>query len=78
VVTAPHVKSLGAKEIEQRHFVAYRARPLAAGDRVEIRLPAGKFRAQLLLPYVIAVLAAGMVAALVWALRRRPPPSRLS
>jgi len=31
-----------------------------------------------LLPYVIAVVAIGMVIALVWALRRRPPPSRLS
>jgi len=72
VVTAPNVESLGAKEIEQRHFAAYRTRPLAAGDRVEIRLPAGKFRAQLLLPYVIALLAAGMVIALVWALKRRP------
>jgi len=30
------------------------------------------------LPYVIALVAAGMVAALVWALRRRPAASRLS
>jgi len=78
IVNAPHIESLGAKDIEQRRFVAYRARSLGAGDKVEIRLPGGKFRPQLLLPYVIGVLAAGMVAALVWALRRRPPPSRLS
>jgi hypothetical protein len=74
-VTAPKIESLGVQEIEQRRFAAYRAGPLAAGDRVEIQLPAGEFRAQTLLPYVIAVLAAGMVVALVWALRRRPSPA---
>jgi len=78
VVVAPKLESLGVKELEQRHFAAYRAGPLVPGDNVEIRLPAGRFRAQVLLPYVIALLAIGMVIALVWALRRRPPPSRLS
>jgi len=72
VVTAPRVESLGVNEIEQRHFAAYRARSLAPGDRVEIRLPAGEFRAQTLLPYVIALLAVVMIAALVWALKKRP------
>jgi hypothetical protein len=72
VVKAPKLESLGVREIEQRHFAAYRARSLAAGDKVEIRLPAGKFRAQMLLPYVIALLAAGMIVALVWALKRKP------
>ena len=72
VVTAPKLESLGVSEIEQRHFAAYRARSLARGDKVEIRLPTGKFRAQMLLPYVIALLAAGMIIALVWALRKRP------
>jgi len=78
MVNAPTVQSLGVKEIEQRHFAAYRASPLAAGDNVEIRLPAGKFRAQMVLPYVIALLAAGMIVALVWALRRRPAAPRLT
>jgi hypothetical protein len=78
VVSAPKVESLGVRELEQRHFAAYRAGPLAPGDRVEVQLPAGKFRARMLLPYVIALLAAVMMAALVWALRRRPPPPRLS
>jgi hypothetical protein len=78
VVTAPRLESLGVREVEQRHFAAYRARSLGAGDNVEIRLPAGKFRAQMLLPYVIALLAVGMLVALVWALRRRPTPPRLS
>jgi hypothetical protein len=77
-VSAPKIESLGVKEIEQRHFAAYRAGPLAAGDKVEIQLPAGKFRAQILLPYVIAVFAVGMVIALVWALRKRPQEPRLS
>jgi hypothetical protein len=71
-VNAPGLEALGVQEIEQRRFAAYRAGPLAAGDNVEIALPRGKFRAQMVLPYVIAVLAAGMVFALVWALRKRP------
>jgi len=77
-VRAPKLDSLGVQVIEQRTFATYRAGPLAAGDRVEIDLPAGKFRAQLLVPYVIGVLAAGMVLALVWALRRKAAPPRLS
>lgn len=75
VVTAPKLQSLGVQELEQRRFAAYRAGPLAPGDRVEIQVPASGFRAQTLLPYVIAVLAAGMVVALVWALRKRPSPA---
>ena len=75
VVTAPKLESLGVQELEQRRFAAYRAGPLAPGDRVEIQVPATGFRAQTLLPYVIAVLAAGMVVALVWALRKRPSPA---
>ncbi len=71
-VTAPKLQTLGVQEIEQRHFAAYRAGPLAPGDNVEIRLPAGAFRAQTLLPYVIALLASGMVIALVWALKKKP------
>jgi hypothetical protein len=78
VVRAPKVESLGDKELEQRHFAAYRAGLLVPGDKVEIWLPGGKFRPQMLLPYVIALLAIAMVVALVWALRRRPPPPRLS
>ena len=78
VVTAPKLESLGVQAIEQRHFAAYRAGPLAPGDRVQIELPAGKFRAQMFVPYVIGVLALVMVGALVWALRRKPLPPRLS
>ncbi len=73
-VTAPQVESLGVQEIEQRRFAAYRAGPLAAGDRVEIQLPATGLRAEALLPIVIAIFAAAMVVALVWALRKRPSP----
>jgi hypothetical protein len=71
-VNAPGVEPLGVQEIEQRRFAAYRAGPLAAGDRLTIGLPRGAFRPQMLLPYVIALLAAAMVGALVWALRRKP------
>ncbi len=78
LVIAPKLESFGVKEIEGRRFAAYRAGPLAAGEWIEIRLPPGKFRAQALLPYVIALVAAGMLVALVWALRRRPAASRLT
>lgn len=78
VVSGAKLDTLGVQELEQRRFAAYRAGPLKAGERIEIQLPAGKFRAQTLLPYIIAVLAAGMVLALVWALRRKPQEPRLS
>jgi hypothetical protein len=72
VVTAPGVEALGVQEIEQRMFAAYRAGPLAAGDEVKISLPRAPFRAQAALPYLIAILAAGTVLALVWVLKRKP------
>ncbi|HEV8264638.1 MAG TPA: hypothetical protein VGQ06_06790 [Gemmatimonadales bacterium] len=72
VVTAPGVQPLGVQEIEQRRFAAYRAGPLVAGAAVTIALPSSGFRPQMLLPYVIIILATGMVAALVWALKRKP------
>ncbi|HEV2672280.1 MAG TPA: hypothetical protein VGU74_14400 [Gemmatimonadales bacterium] len=79
VVTAPRLASLGVQQLEGHYYAAYRAGPLMPDDRVEIQLPAGKFRAQTLLPYVIAVVIGGMVLALVlalvWALRKRQPPA---
>jgi hypothetical protein len=72
VVAAPGIESLGVQAIEQRRFAAYRAGPLAAGATVTIGLPGGAFRPQSLLPYVIALLAAAMASALVWALKRKP------
>ena len=72
VVTAPRLESLGVQELEQRHYAAYRAGPLMPGDRVEIQLPSTGLRAQTVLPYIVALLAAGMLVALVWALRRKP------
>ena len=72
VVEAPKLESLGVQAIEQRRFAAYRAGPLAAGDRVTIGLPRGAFRPQTLVPYIIAIVAAAMAGALVWALKRKP------
>jgi len=77
VVDAPKLESLGVQAIEERRFAAYRAGPLAAGDRVTIGLPRGAFRPQALLPYVIAIVAAAMAGALVWALKRKPVRSAL-
>ena len=78
VVRAPKIESFGVKEIEGRRFAAYRAGPLAPGDRVEIQLPAAKFRAETLVKPAMWVLGLGMVAALVWALIRKPPAPRLT
>ncbi|HTI05424.1 MAG TPA: hypothetical protein VL549_08915 [Gemmatimonadales bacterium] len=78
VVSGAKLDTLGVQELEQRRFAAYRAGPLKGGERIEIQLPAGKFRAQHLLPYIIALLAVAMVLALVWALRRRPPAPKLT
>ena len=72
IVSAPRIEALGVQALEQRHYAAYRAGPLMPDDRVEIQLPSTGFRAQTLLPYVIAILAGGMVIALIWALRKRP------
>lgn len=72
VVDAPQVESLGVQAIEQRRFAAYRAGPLAAGDRVTIGLPRGAFRPEALLKYVIFFFAAALLVGLVWALRRKP------
>lgn len=70
VVHAPTLEALGVQEIEQRRFAAYRAGPLEPGASVAILLPSTGFRAQTVLPYLIALLASGMVLALVWALRK--------
>src|SRR5258707_7244019 len=51
-VRAPHLESRGTQAIEERHFAAYSAGPLAPGDRIEIELPAGKIHSQPVLPFV--------------------------
>jgi hypothetical protein len=78
VVHAAKLESFGLKELEGRRFAAYRAGPLAPGDRVEVQLPAGKFGADALLKPVIGMLVVGMIGALVWALLRRPPPPKVT
>jgi hypothetical protein len=78
VVSAPKVESFGLKEIEGRRFAAYRAGPLAPGDRVEIQLPAAKFSVETLVKPAMWVFGLGMLAALVWALLRKPPSPRIA
>jgi hypothetical protein len=78
VVSAPKLESFGRKEIEGRHFAAYRAGPLVSGDRVEIWLPAGRFRVEMLLRYVPWVVGVSMLGVLLWALLRKPASPRLS
>lgn len=70
--SSPGAEAIGVQDIEQRRFAAYRTGPLEGGAVVAIALPPGGFRPQMVLPYVIGLLSATMVAALVWALRRKP------
>ena len=72
VVTAPSLVALGVDSIEQRWFARYRAGPLTAGAVVTVTLPRGRFRAQRLLPYAVALIALSLVVGLVVALRRKP------
>ena len=78
VVEAPGVESLGVQAIEQRRFAAYRAGPLAAGDRVTIGLPHGAFRPETLVKPVAIFFAAAMAGLLIWVLRRKPLAPRSS
>ncbi len=77
-VEAPGVKALGVQAIEQRRFAAYRAGPLAAGDRVTIGLPRGAFRPETLVKPVAVFFAAAMAGLLIWVLRRKPLAPRPS
>src|SRR3989440_9027181 len=70
-VTAPKLERLGVQELEQRRFAAYRAGPLKGGDRVEIQLPAGRFRAQAVVPYLIGLLAAGNGVSRGWGPKKK-------
>jgi hypothetical protein len=70
--SSPGVEAIGVQDIEQRRFAAYRTGPLEGGAVVAIALPPGGFRPQMVLPYVIGLLSATMLAALVWALKRKP------
>ena len=72
VVAAPKLEPLGVRPVEERSFAAYRAPALAPGDHVTIDLPRGAFRPLQLVPYVIGLVGAAMIAALIWALRRKP------
>ncbi len=71
VVAAPTLDTVGVEEIEQRRFAAYRTDSLPAGARITIALSAGPFRAQQLVPYIVGLVAATLLAGLVVALRRR-------
>lgn len=72
-VAAPGLAALGPQEIEQRVFARYRTQALEPGAAVTITLPRGRFRAQALLPYLVGLVAAALIAGLVVALRRRAP-----
>ncbi len=71
-VTASGVESDGVQPVEQRRFASYRVRSPAPGTTVKLTFSRRGFSAQSLIPYVIGLLAAALVAGLVIALRRKP------
>ena len=72
VVTATRLDTLGVQEIERRRFARYRTAALGAGARVTIALPTGgRFRAESLVPVVVALAAVALAVGFVVALRRQ-------
>jgi len=77
VVTATRLDTLGVQEIERRRFARYRTAALDAGAHVAIALPTGgRFRAESLVPVVVALAAVALAAGFVVALRRQTPDVR--
>ena len=73
VVSTPSLEFDGVQPVDQRRFASYRAPTPAVGTRVVITFPHGRFSAQALVPYAIAVLASVLVVGLVIALRKPAP-----
>jgi hypothetical protein len=68
------LERLGTHELEGRRFAAYRAGPLEPGAEIQITLARGPLAPEDFLPYVVALVALGMVAGLWFALRRKSRP----
>jgi len=72
VVTASKLDTLGVEEIEHRRFARYRATALDSGTPVTIALPPrDRFRAESLVPVVVALAAVALGLGFVVALRRQ-------
>jgi len=72
IAGAPLV-SLGVQDLEGRRFAIHAIDSLAAATVVAILLPAGRTRPAQLVPIVVGLAAAALVAGLVVALRRKSP-----
>ncbi len=70
-VSAPSLVRGGVERIENRTFSRYRTGPLAAGAPVVIAFPAVPFRAESLLPALVAVLVAVLGIGLWIALKKK-------
>jgi len=78
LVAAPGLDAVGVQAIEQRRFAGYRTGALQPGAAVSVTFPAGGFRIQSMLPYVIALVALALGVGLVIAPRKQPsaqPPA---
>lgn len=68
------LEPLGTHELEGRRFAAYRAGPLEPGAAIQVTLARGPLAPEDFLPYVVALVALGMVVGLWFALRRKSRP----
>jgi hypothetical protein len=71
-VAAPGLDSVGMQTIEGRRFAGYRTGALQPGAVVSVTFPAAGFHIQMMLPYLIALIALALGVGLVIALRRQP------
>lgn len=73
LVTAPGVERLAVQELEGHRYARYRVAAPAPGAVVTVALPPRGFRADRLVPWIVAVAALALLAGLVIALRKRAP-----
>lgn len=71
-VRGPALQASGVQRIENRSFARYATDSLSAGSTVTLTFPAGGFRVERLVPFLVAGVALALGAGLWIALRRAP------
>jgi hypothetical protein len=69
-VTGPGITALPVETLEGRRFARFRAEAVPAGALVTVALPAAGWRADRLVPWVVALVAVALAVGLAFALRR--------
>lgn len=71
-VTGPTLHAIGVRHIENRSYAGYASDSLPAGTTVTLTFPAGRFRVERVVPFLVGAVALALGAGLWIALRRRP------